>query len=79
MNPRRCSECSRESTYDIPVNYCDLHWLLWWTAGWEQDGTTGWEQDGTKKELRQERIDLLESTWKKYGRPDDADSIIDEL
>ncbi|KKL54247.1 hypothetical protein LCGC14_2267340, partial [marine sediment metagenome] len=58
-------------TYDIPMNYCDLHWLLWFTADWDQDKT--------KEELRQERIELLESTWEDYGRPDDADSILDEL
>jgi len=65
----KCIKCHREATYDTPEDLCDLHWELWFTE----------EYQCTPEELVQIRIDDLEQTWEEYGRPSDADEIIEEV
>ena len=28
----KCLKCNQESEYDSPEEYCEFHWLLWWSG-----------------------------------------------
>ena len=57
----KCCKCNREATYDSPKPYCDLHWEMWFTEGYEVALTP--------KRLYRFRYENLKYAWRKHGRP----------
>ncbi len=67
----KCVKCHRESTFTSPSAFCDMHWVLWSTEGYEEIRP---DLDATET-----RVQDLKGIWKRHGRPDDADSQLREI
>ncbi len=59
----KCVKCDRESTYDVPTNLCDEHWVDWMMEGYDEFLSS--------KTIEKEKQNMLDRMWEKYGKPKD--------